>query len=147
MNIPPQASSHSVLKPDLNTPFQIDFEWWKKYDNNWKVHLLSCLCEEHKRIFAGQDSETNIDWIDPETAEIEVVDGLQHILISHCSKQPGFITSQTMLVDAIFRLLISNGNKPTTPNQLAEQTGKSAETILRTFTGVKVYKGIRPCQS
>ena len=34
--------------------------------------------------------EEMIDWVDPETAEVTQVDGIQHILISHCAKQEGF---------------------------------------------------------
>jgi hypothetical protein len=32
-----------------------------------------------------------------------------------------------------------------TPVELAELLGKSPTTILQTFSGLRVYKGIRPC--
>ena len=53
--------------------------------------------------------------------------------------------SQNMaLVDSVFRILLSNGNRPTTPEELGEILNRPASTILRTLSGVRVYKGIRP---
>lgn len=134
----------SLIKPTPQTAFHIDFRWWKQHDNNWRVHLISCLCKDHKVAYSQLGENQWLDWVDPETAEVQLVDELQHTLMTHCAKQPDFLTNQTTLVDAVFRVFISNGNSPLTPVQLAEIIGKPAETILRTFSGPKVYKGIRP---
>ncbi|MEA4909041.1 MAG: hypothetical protein VB089_15570 [Anaerolineaceae bacterium] len=135
----------SLVKPTLITPLHIDFEWWKDHDNNWKVYLQSYLCPLHQTIYSDLDENSKVDWIDPETAEIQTVDGLQHILMSHCARQEGFITSNTTLVDAVFRSFLANGNTPQTPEELAAQIDRPAETILRTLAGPTVYKGLRPC--
>lgn len=140
----PDIKHFSMVKPTLSTPFHIDFEWWKQHDNNWRIYLHSCLCEEHQALFSDVDQNSFIDWVDPQTAEVKSIDGLQNILVNHCAKQPGFVTSNTTLVDAVFRVFLANGNTPLSPIQLAQQTGKSAETILRTLSGPTVYKGIRP---
>ena len=134
----------SLIKPSLSTPFKIDFDWWKKHDRNCRVYLRGFLCEEHQALFENLDNDELIDWVDPETAEVTQVDGLQHILITHCAKQENFLTSKMALVDSVFRVFLSNGNKPLTPEQLGETLGRPATTILRTFSGVRVYKGIRP---
>jgi len=134
----------SLIKPKLTSPFKIDFEWWKKNDRNWRVYLRSFLCEEHQKMFENLDNNEVIDWVDPKTAEVEQVDGLQHILISHCAKQDDFLTSNMALVDSVFRVFLSNGNKPLTPQELGEMLNRPPETILRTFSGLRVYKGIRP---
>jgi hypothetical protein len=134
----------SLIKPTLDTPFHIDFDWWKGHDNNWRVFLFNCLCPEHQKMFENQTEGGMIDWIDPETAEIRQVDGLQSTLMSHCVKEPGFVTANTAMVDAIFRMFLTNGNQPLNSQELSEKIGKSAETILRTIAGVQVYKGIRP---
>jgi len=136
----------SLVKPTLSTPFHIDFDWWKQHDNNWRVHLLSCLCTEHKATYKDSPDDLIIDWVNPETAEVLPVDGLQHTLISHCSTEPDFLTEKTSLVEATFRILLISGNKPLTPLELEEKTGKTARTILRTLSGSKVYMGIRPRQ-
>ena len=85
-----------------------------------------------------------VDWIDPETAEVQTVDGLQHILISHCARQEQFITEHTTLTEALFRTFLSNGNQPLSPEELAEMLDQQPQKILQTITGTRVYKGIRP---
>lgn len=137
----------SLVKPTINTPFHIDFAWWKQHDNNWRVFLHSLLCPEHQQIFADLDTDLLFDSIDPLTAEVKVVDGLQHILIAHCIPITHIDLTSTSLVDAVFRIFLSNGNIPLTPIELSVRTNRPAETILRTFGGPQIYKGVRPCQS
>jgi hypothetical protein len=60
-------------------------------------------------------------------------------------KQDTFITQQTTLVDSVFRIFLANGNTPLTPEDLAELMGRDATIILRTLSGIRVYKGLRPC--
>jgi len=100
----------SLVKPTLQTRFHIDFDWWGQSDRNWRVDLFSFLCPEHQEAFSGVSDDELIDWVDPETAEVQQVDGLQHILITHCAKQPRFIEDRTSLVESAFRLFLSNGN-------------------------------------
>ena len=137
----------SLLKPTKDTPFHIDFEWWQKNEHDWHVHLEKCLCEEHKAYFQEHDYTELMDWVDPETAEVKQVDGLQHTLVNHCSQQEDFITDSTQLVEAVFRTFLANGNTPLTPKQLEESTGKPALTILKTIGAYKVYMGIRPAEA
>ena len=134
----------SLVKPTVETPFQIDFDWWQNHDNNWRVFLFSFLCPEHRAAFEDFSADIWIDWVDPVTAEVRRVDGLQHVLMNHCAQSEDFITSNTTLVDAVFRALLAHGNQPMTPLQLSEETDRPAETILRTLSGPRVYKGIRP---
>ena len=134
----------SLLKPGLDTPFHIDFEWWQENDRSWRVYLQSLLCEVHRESFAEEESGELLDVVDPSTAEVRTVDGLQHTVMTHCAHQPGFLTLHTSLVESIFRLLLANGNQPMTANELAQQLGRPAHTILRTIGGTRVYRGIRP---
>jgi hypothetical protein len=134
----------SLVKPTVTTPFHIDFAWWRNHDNNWRVFLHSILCQEHQAAFTHLKDNIEIDWIDPETAEVHKVDGLQQVLITHCAKQDTFLTSYTTLVDAVFRALVANGNQPLTPIELSDRIHKPADTILKTLAGPTVYKGIRP---
>jgi hypothetical protein len=139
-----EAKRFSVVKPTVETPFQIDFDWWKQHDNNWHIFLYGYLCPEHHAVFANSDQDIRVDWVDPETAEVRTVDGLQHVLMAHCAKQPDFVTSNTALVDSVFRVLLANGNEPMTPIELGKAINRPADTILRTLSGMNVYKGIRP---
>jgi hypothetical protein len=139
-----EAKRFSLVKPTVNTPFHIDFDWWQNNDREWRVHLRSCLPPEYQQAFAEMD-DTEVDWIDPETAEVQRVDGLQHTLINYAANYPDFITARTTLVEAVFRVLLANGNSAMTPTELGERLNRPANMILRTVSGVRVYKGIRPC--
>jgi hypothetical protein len=134
----------SLLKPTLQTPFHVDFEWWRANDNNWHIALHDMLCPEHQATFADLTENQLIDWIDPETAEVRPMDGLQTTLIGHCAQQPGFLDAHTMLVEAVFRLFLANGNIPMTPEELGQRLNRPPDVILKTIAGPRVYKGLRP---
>jgi hypothetical protein len=142
-----ETKRFSLVKPTLDTPFHIDFSWWKQHDTSWRVFLQGYLCAHHQSTLGNLNLDDTIDWVDAETAEVQPVDGLQHILISHCAKQEGFLTDHTTMVDAVFRIFLANGNVPLSPNELGAQLKRPPETILRTLAGIQVYKGLRPCAS
>lgn len=135
----------SLVKPTLQTKFHIDFDWWSQSDQDWRVHLHSFLCPEHQEAFPDLLEGELVDWVDPETAEVQQVDGLQHILITHCAREDNFIDERVTLVDGVFRLLLANGNTAMTPVELADRLGRSPDIILQTLSGRQVYKGLRPC--
>jgi hypothetical protein len=139
-----EAKRFSLVKPNVNTPFHIDFDWWKKNERDWHVYLRTLLCADHQATFENMEQGQTIDWVDPATAEVKPVDGIQHALMTHCVRQPDFLTDQTALVEAVFRLFLTNGNQPMSSNELAARLKRPPETILRTLASARVYKGIRP---
>lgn len=141
-----QGRRFSLIKPSLQTPFHIDFDWWQKNERDWHVYLRSLLCSEHQEIFANVQEGEMIDWIDPRTAEVKSVDGIQHTLMSHCARRPDFVTEQTAIVEAVFRLFLTNENMPMTAEELGARLNRPPQTILRTLSGPRVYKGLRPFQ-
>ena len=134
----------SLLKPSIRTPFKIDFDWWVQNDRDWHVYMRSLLCPEHQLSFSEVQEDTLIDWIDPLTAEVKEVDGIQNALMSHCALQPDFVNPQTAMVEAVFRVLLANGNQPMSPADLSQKLNRPAEIILRTLTGPRIYRGLRP---
>ena len=139
-----EVKRFSLVKPTVDTPFHIDFAWWKKNERDWHVYLRSLLCAEHQEVYANVEQGETIDWVDPVTAEVKPVEAVQNALMTHCVKQPEFLTSQTALVEAVFRLFLTNGNAPMSSRELGERLRRPPETILRTLAGARVYKGIRP---
>lgn len=137
-------SAGRLLRPTLDTKFQIDFEWWDRADRDLEVYLRSHLCPEHQRAYAELGPGAEVDSVDPETGEVVRVPGIQHTLITHCSQEPGYLTPQTSLVNAIFRVFLANGNTPLTPAELGGRLQRPPRMILRTLSGPRVYKGIRP---
>jgi hypothetical protein len=136
----------SLIKPTLQTPFHIDFDWWQKNERDWHVYLRSLLCPEHQEMFADVQQGEMIDWVDPKTAEVKPVNGIQHTLMTHCARRPEFVTEQTALVEAVFRLFLTNENMPMTAEELGSLLNRPPTTILRTLSGPRVYKGLRPLQ-
>lgn len=136
----------SLLKPSVQTPFHIDFQWWKQNERDWHVFLRSLLCSEHQDALANMEEGQLIDWIDPLTAEVKAVDGIENALMSHCALQPEFVNERTALVEAVFRLFLVNGNAPMTAQELSARLNRPADTILRTLAGPRVYRGLRPVQ-
>ena len=142
-----EAKRFSLVKPSIDTPFHIDFAWWKKNERDWHVYLRSLLCAEHQEAFANVEEGEMIDWVDPKTAEVKLVEGVQNALMTHCVKQPDFLTNQTALVEAVFRLFVSNGNVPLSSGELGAKLNRPPEIILRTLASARVYKGIKPSSS
>jgi hypothetical protein len=140
----PDVKRISRVRPTIQTHFHIDFNWWQQRDRDWRVFLQSLLCPEHQQAFAELPDDHLVDFVDPVTAEVQRVDGLQHVLITHCAKLEGFISPHTTLVDAIFRLFLANGNMPMTPMELAQLSRRSPDLILRVLTGERIYRGLRP---
>lgn len=136
----------SLIRPTLDTPFHVDFAWWQENDRDWKLFLRRLLCEEHQQLLAGTAHDEVIDWVDPETAEVHPVDALQHVVMTHCALQPGFLQSNVPMVESIFRVLLASGNTPMTSVELGERLNRQPQLILRTLSGPRVYYGIRPVQ-
>jgi hypothetical protein len=141
-----EAGGSRVIKPTLFTRYHIDQEWWQRNEREWRVYLLSHLCSEHRVQLESADSSGMIDWVDPQTAEVKSIDGIQHALILHCSQQPDYISPRTSLVDAVFRVFLANGNSALTVAEIAQRIQRPASIILRTLSGGRVYKGIRPVE-
>ena len=138
----PKIGRSAKIASDIK--FHIDYDWWNQANRDLRVYLQSHLCSEHQAIFADHTGQEIVDWIDPRTAQVRRVNGLEHTLNTHCSLRPDYITPQTSLVNAVFRVFLSNGNSPLTAEELAGRTGKPAETIQRTLSGGRIYKGICP---
>jgi len=138
--------SNRLVKPTLQTKFHIDFDWWDRETRDFRVYLMSHLCPEHQTLFTDYTEGELVDVVDIDTAEVRRVDSLESTLRAHCAQEPNFLTEHTSLVDAVFRVFIANGNHPLSPEELAEKIYRpgQAMTILRTLSGGRVYKGLRP---
>ena len=134
----------SLLKPGVQTPFHIDFDWWRQSESDWHVFLRSLLCPAHQQSLANVEEGEMIDWIDQDTGEVKPVDGIQHALMSHCALQPDFVDEHTPMVEAVFRLFLANGNQPMSAEDLSNKLKRPAVTILRTLSGARIYRGLRP---
>ena len=131
------------MKPTLDTKFYVDYSWWERSSEDLRTYLLSHVLPEQRDRLSAAEAGSVIDYINPDTAEVYQLDELQ-FAIKKAAEDPNFINPQTSLVDSVFRVFLANANTPLSPRELAEQTGRNATTILKTFSGTRIYKGIRP---
>ena len=132
-----------LVKPTLDTRFSIDYSWWDRSSEDLRTYLLSHLLPEQRERLSTSEAGSVVDYIDPDTGEVSQLDEL-NLALKIASEDPQFINPQTSLVDSVFRVFLANGNQPLTPTELAERTGRSSSTILKTFSSTRIYKGIRP---
>lgn len=136
----------AIVKPTLETRFHIDYDWWERENDDLRQYLLTHLPPDLRETFEGRDEFETVDYIDPESGEVRQLDELG-LAIQEAAKRDDFINPQTSLVDSVFRVFLANGNTPLTPKELEIGTGRDARTILKTFGGLRVYRGIRPVQA
>ncbi|PJF29228.1 MAG: hypothetical protein CUN52_09450 [Phototrophicales bacterium] len=142
MTMPSPKSS--VVKPSLNTKFHIDYEWWEKSSpDDLRVYLRSHLPQDQQDRINPTAEAHMVDFVDPNTGEVLKMDELR-LAIKLAAEAPDFINEHISLVDSVFRVFLKNNNIPLSPKQLAELTGRPAETILKTLSGKRIYQGIRP---
>lgn len=142
MTIPSRPST--LVKTTIDTKFHIDFDWWERSrDEDLRTYMLSHLMPDQRDQISQSHEERQIDYIDPETGEVFRLDELR-LAIQRAAQDPNFINSHTSTVDSIFRVFLKYNNVPMSPRELAAHTGRAAEVILKTISGGRIYKGIRP---
>lgn len=139
----PAGKPSALAKPTLDTEFYIDYSWWDRSADDLRTYLLSHLLPEQRDRLSQTTEDRVVDFIDPETAEVTQLDELG-LAIQLAARDPNFINPHTSLVDSVFRVFLANGNQPKTPRELEEETGRPASLILKTLSGARIYKGIRP---
>ena len=134
----------NLSKPTMDSRFYIDYSWWEESGKDINLHIEE-LCAEYSGVEIDEiGSDEEIDWIDPRTAIVMRVDRLMYTFLTECSVHEDFITERSTLIEACFRALLSVGNRPLKPIELAEITGRPADMILKTLSGRRIYKGLRP---
>jgi len=144
MSIPRPSA---LVKPTKDTKYHIDYSWWdRQEDEDLRVYLMSHLLPEQRERISQSEEGRTVDYIDPDTGEVFRYDELQ-LSLQQAAEDPEFINPHTSLVDSIFRIFLKNNNAPLSPAELESYIGRPASTILKTLSGRRIYKGIRPYTS
>ncbi|HEY4689310.1 MAG TPA: hypothetical protein VIK33_08360 [Anaerolineae bacterium] len=133
-----------LIRPTLDTPFHIDFDWWGKDGRDLRAYLLSQIPPDMRDAYAELNGEALVDVVNAESGEVKQEDGLLSRVRSLARQQSDFVTAHTSIVDAIFRTFLINDNQPLTAYELSRRINRDAGLILRTLAGGQVYKGLRP---
>lgn len=134
-----------IAKLDPDTKFRIDFGWWEREKRNFRLYLHDLLCESCRQVYPEHAGTEEIDWIDPQTAEVKRVDALWQSIRACCSQKLLYITRSMPLTIGALRALVANDNTPLSARELHQRLGKSSpETILKILAGERIYYGIVP---
>jgi hypothetical protein len=136
-----------LVRPDINTKFRVDYDCWTDRNRDIRMLIREQLCSECKAKFGNDAAAQDIDWVDPGTGEVTVVDGLRYALRECCSRRQEYITRSTPLTAAIFRALIANGDTPLSAAEIHAIIGRSdPKTLLRILLGegMRTHYGVRP---
>jgi hypothetical protein len=132
-------------RPTLDTRFHIDTNWWEEHGRDIRIYMRDLLCEECRPTLGSMPVDQLIDAVDPDTGEVRQVDALWDTVQSCCAQKADYLNDDAPIVDAIFRALVANGNKPMTIRELHALVGRRPpETLLRTLTAGEIYLGIKP---
>ncbi len=133
------------LRPTVRTPFHIDWSWFERNNFDAEAIVRNQLCDTCRRQFEAGLPVTEVDYIDPETAEVIPMDNLREAILTHCRWEPDYIDGDTPLMQAILRLFLANNNHPLTPAEMGQRlTRRDADAILRVLTASGVQNGIVP---
>lgn len=138
----PTIKAVQLRRVTPDTKFNIDYSWWDEGHLDLKTYLLTRLS-----IPGDIGSEINVDQVDlvdSKTGEVRQVEAFQYLVQSYFSRQGEDFAAQGSIVDAVFSILLANGNEPMTAAEIAERVHRPADLVIKTFGGTQVYHGIRP---
>jgi hypothetical protein len=136
------------FRPTLDTKFYINYDWWEQSGRDFRLYLRDQLCDECRERFIDHQNTENVDWVDPDTGEVHQTDALRECLRTRCANDPEYINEHLPLASACFRIFLANNNTPLSPNELHQLLPwLSAELILRTLGGNRVYLGLLPASN
>ena len=85
-----------------------------------------------------------VDLVDAKTGEVRQVDAFQYLVQNYFSRHGNDMAMQGSIVDAVFSVLLANGNQPMSIREIAERVQRPSELLVKTFGGAQIYHGIRP---
>jgi len=133
-----------LIKPALDTPFHIDYEWWSQDGRDLRAYLLSQIPPDSRDAYAELSDNALVDVVNLETGEVKQEDGLLSRVRALAKQQTDFVNPHTSIIDAVFRTFLINDNQPLSAYDLSRRINRDAGLILRTLSGGQVYKGLRP---
>ncbi len=138
----PMIKTANLRRVTPDTKFYIDYAWWDESHLDLKTYLLARLSLGNE---PGQDlAADQVDLVDSKTGEVRRVDAFQYLVRSYFNRHGNDMATQGSLVDAVFSVLLANGNEPLTAAEIAEQVQRQTDLIIKTFGGPQIYNGIRP---
>jgi hypothetical protein len=107
--------------------FFIDLQWYEDTNRSFRAMAQRRFCPScQKKI--GTEQQERVPMVDSKTGRVvfemrNVPFGTNpmSVIRTCCSKQRGYITSDTPLLEAIYRVFLATGNQPADAERLREQ--------------------------
>ena len=138
----PKPNFPPIKRSGPDTRFFIDYEWWGTSHLDLKTFLSTRMSHVGEMTLNPDMGE--VDLVDAKTAEVRRVDGFQYMVQVYFSRLPDDFMSNAPLVDAVFCVLLANGNQPMTATEIGTKVRRAPDVILRTFSSSTIHYGIRP---
>ncbi len=138
----PNIKSAHLRRVTPETRFYIDYNWWEEGHLDLRTYLLARLSLGNEG--GSELPAERIDLVDAKTGEVRQVDAFQYLIQNYCSRHGNELATQGSIVDAVFSVLLANGNQPMTAREIAERVQRPTDLIVKTFGGPQIYNGIRP---
>ncbi len=136
----------------------IDERWYTEHNKSFRAVALTRLCPSCRKKI-GTETQERVPTVDArgrvvfEMRSVPFASNPLPVIRSDCSKQRDYITPETPVAEAIFRIFLANGNQPTDVDGIREQLsnyialssrphGYSAELIKSIIEHDQVY-GLR----
>ena len=97
-----------LIKPNVETKFYIDYDWWEQSRDDLQIYLLTHLTPEQQQTLANTNLDEEFDYVDPETGEVFKVDTLR-LAIRESARREDFISEHIGLIDSVFSRLVDQG--------------------------------------
>lgn len=133
----------------------IDERWFTEQNKSFRTFAQVRMCPQCRRKL-GTEVQERVPTVDPrgrvvyETRAIPFGSNPLSEIRKHCSKEPAYITAETPLLEALFRMFLANGNQPIDIEQIREQlstyvpmsekpSGFRAEVLVRLLETPNAY--------
>jgi hypothetical protein len=125
-----QASDEETTEIERPEPqFFIDQQWYEQQGRSFRAMAQGRFCLACQARL-GEKTEERVPTVDKKTNKVvyevrEIGYGEQPMAVirSHCSKERNYITPETPVIEAVYRVYLANGNQPVPLERVREQLG------------------------
>ncbi|HEX5414607.1 MAG TPA: hypothetical protein VFZ25_03000 [Chloroflexota bacterium] len=106
--------------------YYIDERWFTENNKSFRTFAQARMCPQCRKKL-GTEVQERVPTVDARSRVIYEVRAVPFgsnptsEIRKHCSKESGYITAETPLLEALFRVFLANGNQPIDAEQIQEQ--------------------------
>jgi hypothetical protein len=127
-----EDSSVAVAEPETETEptrYYIDTGWYDQRNRSFRAMAQGRFCTACQAK-VGESTQERVPTVDKkssrvvyETRDVRYGEQPMQVIRTCCSKQRNYITPETPVLEAVFRVFLANGNQPATIERVREQLG------------------------